>query len=130
MNDKKTILVVDDMRQIREILRFSLRRGGYNVVLAEDGMEAIKYANSNKPLDLIVLDIMMPKMDGYEVIKEVRTSKDMKQVPIIFLTAKAQKKDILKGIEVGANDYVVKPYKFVDLQRKIEKLISQQQEEL
>ncbi len=125
MNEKKTVLVVDDMRQIRDILRFSLRREGYDVVLAGDGMEAIKYATSNKPLDLIILDIMMPKMDGYEVIKRLRASKDMKQIPIIFLTAKAQKKDILKGIEVGANDYVVKPYKFVELQRKIEKLISQ-----
>ncbi|MCK4824036.1 response regulator, partial [bacterium] len=67
MDEKKTILVVDDMSQIRNILRFNLKKEGYNVILAENGKEALDYAFGENPPDLIILDIMMPKMDGYEV---------------------------------------------------------------
>jgi DNA-binding response OmpR family regulator len=120
---KKTILVVDDMSQIRNILRFSLKKEGYNVILAENGKEALNYAQNEYPIDLVILDIMMPKMDGYEVIKQLKDSDATKHIPVIFLTAKAQKKDIVKGIEAGGNDYVVKPFKFLNLHRKIKKLI-------
>jgi CheY-like chemotaxis protein len=124
--DRKKILVADDMTQIRKILRFSLREVGYNVVLAEDGEEALQRAfDELNPPDLIILDIMMPKMDGYEVIKRLRESEATMDTPVIFLTAKGQKKDVIKGIEAGANDYVVKPYKFVDLHKKIEKLLKE-----
>ena len=123
MDEKKTILVVDDMSQIRNILRFNLEKQGYDVKEANNGEKALEYAfGENKP-DLIILDIMMPKMDGYEVIRKLRESDGAKHIPVIFLTAKAQRKDVLKGIEAGGNDYVVKPFKFVDVHRKIEKLI-------
>jgi DNA-binding response OmpR family regulator len=68
---------------------------------------------------------MMPKMDGYEVLRQLRESDAAKQIPVIFLTAKGQKKDVLKGMELGGNDYVVKPYKFKNLNKKIEKLLGQ-----
>lgn len=123
MGEKKTILVVDDMSQIRNILRFNLKKQGYNVKEANNGEKALEYASGEDPPDLIILDIMMPKMDGYEVISKLRAADVTKHIPVIFLTAKAQKKDVLKGIEAGGNDYVVKPFKFVDLYRKIEKLI-------
>jgi DNA-binding response OmpR family regulator len=123
MNKKKTILVVDDMSQIRGILRFNLEKAGYDVIDANNGEEALKQALGENPPDLIILDIMMPKMDGYETIRQLRISDATKHTPVIFLTAKAQKKDILKGMEVGGNDYVVKPFKFVDLHRKVEKLL-------
>ena len=123
MDQRKTILVVDDMSQIRNILRFNLEKEGYKVILANNGKKALEYALGQNPLDLIILDIMMPKMDGYEVIRRLRDSDTTRHIPIIFLTAKAQKKDVLKGIELGANDYVVKPFKFVDVHRKIQKLI-------
>lgn len=123
MDEKKTILVVDDMSQIRNILRFNLKKQGYKVIEANNGERALEYAFGENPPDLIILDIMMPKMDGYEVIRKLRETDVTKYIPVIFLTAKAQKKDVLKGIEAGGNDYVVKPFKFVDLYRKIEKLI-------
>ncbi len=123
MDEKKTILVVDDMSQIRTILRFNLEKDGYNVIDANNGERALEYASGENPPDLIILDIMMPKMDGYEVIRRLRESRVTKHIPVIFLTAKAQKKDVLKGIEAGANDYMLKPFKFVDLHRKIERFL-------
>ena len=122
MEEKKTILVVDDMPQIRKILRFSLKTEGYNVILANSGKSALEQAfDESNAIDLILLDIMMPKMDGYEVIQRLREADMTKEIPIIFLTAKAQQKDVIKGLEIGGNDYVVKPYKFDDLNKKIQK---------
>lgn len=125
MDKKKTILVVDDMSNIRNILRFTLEKEGYRVILASNGEQALDYASEKKPPDLIILDVMMPKMDGYEVLRRLRASEGTKHIPVIFLTAKAQQQDVLKGLEAGGNDYMVKPYRFSDLQRKIEKLINQ-----
>lgn len=127
MDQKKNILAVDDMNQIRSILRLGLKKLGYTVILAENGKEALKYAFGENPLDLIILDINMPEMDGYEVAKQLREADHTKHIPIIFLTARAQKKDVQKGIEVGGNDYVVKPFRLSDVQHKIEKLLNQKQ---
>ncbi|MBI9092323.1 MAG: response regulator [Desulfobacterium sp.] len=122
MVENKTILVVDDMRQIRNILRFSLKKEGYNVILASSGKIALEEAfDESNAIDLILLDIMMPKMDGYEVIRQLREADHTRDIPIIFLTAKAQQKDVIKGLECGGNDYVLKPYKFDDLNKKIQK---------
>lgn len=124
MVEKKTILVVDDMPQIRKILRFSLKTENYEVILASSGKDALDCAfNEENKIDLILLDIMMPKMDGYEVIQRLREVERTKDIPIIFLTAKAQQKDVMKGLEIGGNDYVLKPYKFEALNKKIQKLI-------
>jgi DNA-binding response OmpR family regulator len=125
MDERKTILVVDDMSNIRNILRFTLEKEGYRVILASNGEQALDYASVKKPPDLMILDVMMPRMDGYEVLRRLRASEGTKHIPVIFLTAKAQQQDVLKGLEAGGNDYIVKPYKFLDLQRKIEKLINQ-----
>ena len=81
------------MSQIRRLLRSSLKKQGYNVILAKNGKEALKYAFDENPPDLIVLDINMPEMNGYEVIKQIRDSDNTKDIPVIFLTAKAEKKD-------------------------------------
>ena len=124
MDKKKTILVIDDMKQVRNILKFSLKKVGYEVSVTSSGKEALKYVFDENPLDLILLDINMPDMDGYEVLRKLRESEVTKHIPIIFLTAEGQKRDIQKGIEAGINDYVVKPFKFADLQRRIEKLIA------
>jgi CheY-like chemotaxis protein len=118
-----TILVVDDMIQIRNILKFNLVNEGYQVVAAQDGEEALDHVARGKGFDLVLLDVMMPKMDGYDVIRRLREEESTRSVPVIFLTAKAQKTDILKGIEAGADDYVVKPYRFTTLKQKIERLI-------
>jgi DNA-binding response OmpR family regulator len=123
MDKKKTILVIDDMNQIRTILRFSLEKRGYNVLVANSGQRGLDIASGKTPPDLIILDVMMPKMDGYEVIRRLRESDSTRSIPIIFLTAKAQKKDVLKGMESGADDYAVKPFNFEDINNKVEKLL-------
>jgi len=128
VDKKKTILVLDDMKPIRNILSFSLRKYGYKVHVASKGCAALKYAFDENQLDRILLDINMPDMDGYEVLKKLRESEVTKHIPIIFLTAEGQKRDIQKGVEAGVNDYVVKPFKFADLHKKIEKLTDEKKD--
>ncbi len=125
MDNKKKILIVDDSKPIRAILRYTLKQEGYDPTLAENGRRGLDTLfDDNNEFDLIILDVMMPQLNGYEVLERIRTSNNPKsKTPVIMLTAKAQKEDVLKGVGKGANDYVVKPYKFVDLLGKIKKLI-------
>ncbi|ALS75586.1 response regulator transcription factor [Planococcus sp. CP5-4] len=102
----KTILVVDDEKPIADILQFNLKKEGFNVVVAYDGDEAIKVAEEIQP-DLMLLDIMLPNRDGMEVCREVRKKFDF---PIIMLTAKDSEIDKVLGLELGADDYVTKPF--------------------
>ena len=101
----KKILIVEDEANIRELLRLYLEREGYTVLEAENGVEGIKKWKSDKP-DMLLLDVMMPVMDGWEVRREIRAESD---VPIIMLTAKGETADRVSGLEMGADDYIVKP---------------------
>lgn len=101
----KKILIVEDEANIRELLRLYLEREGYIVIEAENGVEGIKKWKSEKP-DMLLLDVMMPVMDGWAVCKEIRAESD---VPIIMLTAKGETADRVSGLEMGADDYIVKP---------------------
>ena len=101
----KKILIVEDEANIRELLRLYLEREGYTVLEAENGVEGIKLWKSEKP-DMLLLDVMMPVMDGWAVCKEIRAESD---VPIIMLTAKGETADRVSGLEMGADDYIVKP---------------------
>ncbi|MCD8036125.1 MAG: response regulator YycF [Clostridiales bacterium] len=102
----QTVLVVDDEKNIVNIIAFNLKKEGYDVITAEDGEQAVEIANEKKP-DLILLDIMMPKMDGYEACRKIREKHNM---PIIMLTARAEELDKVLGLEMGADDYVTKPF--------------------
>lgn len=102
----RKILVVDDEESIVKIIEYNLKKEGYEVLCASDGEMACKLAREENP-DLILLDIMMPKMDGYEVCKKVR---EKSSVPIIMLTARAEEVDKVVGLELGADDYVTKPF--------------------
>lgn len=104
--DGKTILVVDDEKPIADILQFNLVKEGYKVICAYDGEEALKMVEEQQP-DLLLLDIMLPKKDGMEVCREVRKKYDF---PIIMLTAKGSEIDKVLGLEMGADDYVTKPF--------------------
>ena len=101
----KKILIVEDEANIRELLRLYLEREGYTVLEAENGVEGIKKWKSDKP-DMLLLDVMMPVMDGWAVCREIRAESD---VPIIMLTAKGEPADRVSGLEMGADDYIVKP---------------------
>ena len=104
---KSKILLVDDERDIVEFLQYNLVHEGFDVIIAYDGKEALSKI-SGKP-DLIVLDIMMPVLDGYEVCRRIRDTKGFETTPIIFLTAKAGEYDEILGLELGASDYIQKP---------------------
>lgn len=100
------ILVVDDEPDIVEFIGYNLEKEGYSVVVASNGQKALEAARERVP-DLILLDIMMPEMDGWEVCRRLR---ELSDVPIIFLTARSEIRDVVKGLEMGADDYIVKPY--------------------
>jgi len=110
-----TILVVEDEQSLREPLEYLLGREGYDVIGVEDGLEAVKVAQSENP-DLILLDLMLPGMAGTEVCREIRSRSS---VPIIMLTAKDSEVDIVVGLELGADDYITKPYSSRELLARI-----------
>jgi len=105
----KTILVVDDERHIVRLVEVNLARAGYEVVSAYDGVEALEKIEESIP-DMIVLDVMMPRMDGFEVLKKLQAAPEYKDIPVIMLTAKAQDADIFKGWQSGVSSYLTKPF--------------------
>ena len=116
VDTKKTILIVDDEKPIVEILMYNLEKEGYNTIEAYDGVEAVNLALEKKP-DLILLDIMLPRMDGLAVCKRIRHS--LPNVPILMLTAKAEEIDKILGLELGADDYITKPFSVRELMARI-----------
>lgn len=106
---KVKILVVDDEEDILELVRYNLDREGYTVTCAASGEEALEAAAA-QPVDLIVLDLMLPGIDGLEVARRLRQSAETKETPIVMLTAKGEEADIVTGLELGADDYVTKPF--------------------
>ncbi|MCA2004752.1 MAG: response regulator transcription factor [Ignavibacterium sp.] len=101
------ILLVDDEPDILEFLKYNLEQEGYQVITGTDGQQALEKISENP--DLIILDIMMPKLDGFEVLERIRADKRYKEIPVIFLTAKAGEVHEIKGLELGASDYIQKP---------------------
>ncbi|MEA1973972.1 MAG: response regulator transcription factor [Bacillota bacterium] len=121
----KSILVVEDESKIREFIRLYLRKEGYKVIEAYNGEVALKKFTEHK-IDLIVLDVMMPKLNGFEVCKKIR---EKSKVSIIILTAIEEEKDHIRGYELGADDYVTKPFKAKILIAKIKRLLERVREE-
>jgi two-component system alkaline phosphatase synthesis response regulator PhoP len=124
MSSKGKILVVDDEIYIVHILDFSLGMEGYEVVTALDGEQALEKLKSDRP-DLIVLDIMMPKLDGYEVCKAIKSDPETRQIPVILLSAKGRNVDQKLGFDVGADDYITKPFSPRKLVERINQLLGQ-----
>jgi two-component system OmpR family response regulator len=116
-NDR--ILIVEDDRNLLDTLKYNLRKEGYEVVIAVDGAEALDVARREKP-DLIILDIMLPKMSGFEVCRILR--KNM-TVPILMLTAKAEETDKIVGLEIGADDYMTKPFSLRELLARVRAML-------
>ena len=120
MNSNKRLLIADDDDQIRDLLVFDIQSSGYIVDSAQDGEIELKKALENN-YDLIILDVMMPKMTGYEVCKNIRLVKP--DVPILMLTAKGSIKDKTEGFDVGADDYLVKPFEIQEVLLRIRALL-------
>ena len=106
---KEKILIVDDEEDILELIQYNLTREGYDVVGAESGEKALQIAKTD-PIDLIVLDLMLPAIDGLEVAKRLKRDPKTDQIPIIMLTAKGEEADVVTGLELGADDYISKPF--------------------
>jgi PleD family two-component response regulator len=121
-NSSYRILVADDEPHIRQILRFTLERAGYQVYLATDGEDALKQASELKP-NLVLLDVMMPKVDGYEVCRKMRQDFTLNQIPVIMLSARGEQRDRVAGLEGGANDYLVKPYSNEELLLRVRNVL-------
>lgn len=113
--EKKTILVVDDEQKIVELLEHNLRREGYNVLEANDGVTAVEIAKKQRP-DLILLDIMLPRLDGLSVCKKI---KNIYNVPILMVTAKGDELDKIVGLELGADDYITKPFSVREVMARV-----------
>lgn len=124
--DRKRILVVDDEIYIVHILEFSLSMEGYEVVTASDGEQALAKIEQETP-DLVVLDIMMPGMDGYEVCRAIRAEEETRELPVILLSAKGRSIDQEAGMAVGADDYMVKPFSPRKLLGRIRDLLEKQE---
>ncbi len=106
---KKRILVVDDEEDILELVRFNLQKAGYVVLCATSGEKAVELARKEQP-DLLVLDLMLPGMDGLDVAKFLKNNTETKDIPIIMLTARGEEADVVTGLELGADDYMTKPF--------------------
>jgi DNA-binding response OmpR family regulator len=121
-NGKPLVLVADDDPDILALVTFRLERGGYDVVAANDGEEALRLALERAP-DLAVLDVMMPKLDGYEVTTRLRQNERTRRMPVILLTARVQEADIARGFAVGADDYVKKPFSPQELGARVQAIL-------
>jgi len=115
---KQTILVVDDERDLLDLIEYNLKKEGFKVLKAENGEEGISKAKEHKP-DLILLDIMMPKMDGLEAVEIMRKDDELKKTPIIFLTARSDEKTEIDGLNKGGDDYFTKPISTTKLVSRI-----------
>ncbi len=119
----KKIVVAEDEPQIARLIEFKLKKEGYSVTSKENGEEALQAIKEDKP-DLILLDIMMPVMGGYEVLRRLKEDENLKNVPVIMLTARAQEKDVVKGIGMGAEDYITKPFHPAELLARVKRILA------
>ena len=104
------ILLVEDAEEISSLLEYLLQRAGFTVAIARDGKQAVDYIGREPPADLAILDILLPYFSGFELVEKIRRSDTWKEVPIVMLTAKSGEKDIVRALELGANDYILKPF--------------------
>ena len=120
--DRPVVLVADDDDDIRDLVAFRLDRAGYEVLRAGDGQQALDLAREHHP-DLAVLDVMMPKLTGYDVTRELRADKETSRIPVILLTARVQEADVARGFEAGADDYVKKPFSPQELKARVQAVL-------
>ena len=119
---KQTILVVDDEIDLLDLIEYNLRKEGFNVLKAENGEEGIKVAKEENP-DLVLLDIMIPKMDGMQAVEEMRKDDALKKIPVIFLTARSDEKTEVEGLNKGGDDFITKPISTTKLISRIKAVL-------
>jgi DNA-binding response OmpR family regulator len=120
--NKGTVLVIDDEKDVVELVRYNLEKEGFDVIAAEDGRSGLRIAQEHRP-DVVVLDVMMPGPDGLEVCRELRADARTQGVPVVMLTAKATETDRIVGLELGADDYVTKPFSPRELAARVKAVL-------
>ena len=123
MSTTKKILVVDDDPYILLSLEFLMKKNGFDVMVARNGTEALEIVEKQVP-DIVLLDIMMPDVDGYAICKHIKSSKKLKEAKVVFMSAKSKETDIQKGYDLGASLYVTKPFSTRQLLKQVQELIS------
>jgi len=119
-----TILIVEDDEVTSYMLEFLLQREGYTVTKANDGKEALKLIENSKPFDIVLLDIMIPYINGFELVSHIRSQPAWEKTPVLMLSGKSQEKDIIKALDSGATDYIVKPFQPGEVLARIRKATS------
>lgn len=121
---EQKILIIEDLDVMRNVLTTNIRRAGYVPITAKNGEEGLDIAKEKVP-DLVITDLMMPVMDGFKFIELFKKNENFKNIPIIVLTAKEDKEDVLKAIRLGANEYLVKPFKPKELLKRVKNLLGE-----
>ncbi len=117
-----TILVAEDERDIRELITFTLKYHGFEVITADNGEQALQLASEAQP-DLLLLDVRMPRLSGYEVCQRVKQQESTRHIPVVFLSAKGQEAEIQQGRQAGAVDYILKPFSPQELAERLKALL-------
>jgi len=117
------ILIAEDEREIRDLITFTLQFAGHDVTAVSNGEEAIKFAQQIIP-DLIILDVRMPRMNGYEACKAIKAEKGIENIPVVFLSAKGQESEVQAGLEVGAVEYILKPFSPDQLTKRVKTILN------
>lgn len=124
MLKQQSVLVIEDDPTISGLIEFRLQRDGYRISKAVDGQAAMAAFAAGAVPDLVVLDVMMPFHDGYELLTNLRARESWKRVPVIMLTSMSREEDILKGLQMGATDYVIKPFRPAELSARVKSLLA------
>lgn len=115
----RTALLIEDNADVAYLLQYMLQRDGYAVEALANGRDAQKYISESAPTDVVVLDLMLPYIDGFELLAQIRESSGWRRVPVVVISGKVAEQDIVRAIELGADDYVTKPYKPLELSARI-----------
>jgi DNA-binding response OmpR family regulator len=126
MNDRKKIIIIEDDRDIVKLVKYNLEKLGMEVFEAYNGQEGLDLARG-KSADLIILDLMLPQIDGYEVLKNLKEDKNITDIPVIILSAKVSAGAVIKGFQMGASDYIPKPFSIDELASKVKGLLEEKQ---
>jgi DNA-binding response OmpR family regulator len=121
---KQKIVFAEDEPQIARLTIFKLEREGYEVIWEKDGGAAYESIKANNP-DLVILDILMPVMDGYQVLKKMKEDENLKNIPVVMLTVRGQEQDIIRGFDLGCDDYIVKPFRPAELATRVKKILGE-----
>ncbi len=122
-NSSYTIMVVEDNEDVAYLLKFMLSREGFNVLSAEDGRQAMALLVGEEPPDLVLLDIMMPYLNGFQLLEKIKNTSGWKEVPVVMLTSKSQESDVVRALDNGATDYIIKPFQADELLARVKGIL-------